>query len=83
MLTNVWPCGLGRKSLTSRVPLNTNRSRDIYAWEERGSHTEITGLGIERFTEGRRWSPSRVRDVQLPSRPRIFVYRLTGIPILL
>ncbi|KAG1861557.1 Gti1/Pac2 family-domain-containing protein, partial [Suillus subalutaceus] len=34
----------------------------IYAWEERGPHTEITGLGIERFTEGRRWSPSRVRD---------------------
>jgi hypothetical protein len=28
-----------------------------------GPHTEITGLGIERFTEGRRWSPSRVRDV--------------------
>ncbi|KAJ3860625.1 Gti1/Pac2 family-domain-containing protein, partial [Lentinula novae-zelandiae] len=34
----------------------------VYAWEERGPHTEITGLGIERFTEGRRWSPSRVRD---------------------
>ena len=29
-----------------------------------GPHTEITGLGIERFTEGRRWSPSRVRDVR-------------------
>ncbi|KAJ8482253.1 hypothetical protein ONZ45_g15016 [Pleurotus djamor] len=38
------------------------RSGCIYAWEERGPHTEITGLGIERFTEGRRWSPSRVRD---------------------
>ena len=35
----------------------------VYAWEERGPHSEITGLGIERFTEGRRWSPSRVRDV--------------------
>lgn len=34
----------------------------VYAWEERGPHTEVTGLGIERFTEGRRWSPSRVRD---------------------
>ncbi|PFH49750.1 hypothetical protein AMATHDRAFT_146849, partial [Amanita thiersii Skay4041] len=34
----------------------------VYAWEERGPHSEITGLGIERFTEGRRWSPSRVRD---------------------
>lgn len=38
------------------------RSGCIYAWEERGPHSEITGLGIERFTEGRRWSPSRVRD---------------------
>jgi len=37
-------------------------SGSVYAWEERGPHSEITGLGIERFTEGRRWSPSRVRD---------------------
>ena len=36
----------------------------VYAWEERGQHTEVTGLGIERFTEGRRWGPSRVRDVR-------------------
>ena len=42
------------------------RSGCIYAWEERGPHSEITGLGIERFTEGRRWSPSRVRDVCIP-----------------
>lgn len=35
----------------------------VYAWEERGPNTEITGIGIERFTEGRRWSASRVRDV--------------------
>ncbi|KAJ7091972.1 hypothetical protein B0H15DRAFT_182595 [Mycena belliarum] len=34
----------------------------VYAWEERGQNTEITGVGIERFTEGRRWSASRVRD---------------------
>ena len=39
------------------------RSGCVYAWEERGPHSEITGLGIERFTEGRRWSPSRMRDV--------------------
>lgn len=38
------------------------RSGCVYAWEERGPSTEVTGLGIERFTEGRRWSPSRVRD---------------------
>lgn len=35
----------------------------VYAWEERSPNTEITGTGIERFTEGRRWSASRVRDV--------------------
>lgn len=39
------------------------KSGCVYAWEERGPHSEITGLGIERFTEGRRWSPSRVREV--------------------
>lgn len=35
-----------------------------YAWEDRGPHA-ITGIGIERFTEGRHWSASRVRDVRL------------------
>ncbi|KAK7005979.1 camp-independent regulatory protein pac2 [Favolaschia claudopus] len=38
------------------------RTGCVYAWEERSPNTEITGLGIERFTEGRRWSASRVRD---------------------
>ncbi|KAJ7646726.1 Gti1/Pac2 family-domain-containing protein [Roridomyces roridus] len=38
------------------------RSGCCYAWEERSPDTEVTGLGIERFTEGRSWSPSRVRD---------------------
>ncbi|TFY73517.1 hypothetical protein EWM64_g10495 [Hericium alpestre] len=37
------------------------RSGSCYAWEDRGPHA-ITGLGIERFTEGRHWSPSRIRD---------------------
>ena len=37
-----------------------------YAWEDRGPHA-ITGIGIERFTEGRHWSASRVRDVRLAS----------------
>ncbi|KAJ7761002.1 hypothetical protein B0H16DRAFT_1531431 [Mycena metata] len=38
------------------------RTGSVYAWEERSPNTEITGIGIERFTEGRRWSASRVRD---------------------
>ncbi|KAK0505084.1 hypothetical protein EDD18DRAFT_324447 [Armillaria luteobubalina] len=42
----------------------------VYAWEERGPNAEVTGLGIERFTEGRHWSPSRVRDVSIcPTAP--------------
>ncbi|KAJ7467164.1 hypothetical protein FB451DRAFT_1260301 [Mycena latifolia] len=40
----------------------TLRTGCVYAWEERSPNTEITGVGIERFTEGRRWSASRVRD---------------------
>ncbi|THH18741.1 hypothetical protein EW146_g2278 [Bondarzewia mesenterica] len=40
---------------------DTLRSGCCYAWEDRGPHA-ITGLGIERFTEGRHWSPSRVRE---------------------
>jgi hypothetical protein len=46
-----------------------------YAWEDRGPHA-ITGIGIERFTEGRHWSASRVRDVRpcyyLPRTSRTF-----------
>ncbi|KAJ7782364.1 hypothetical protein DFH07DRAFT_321464 [Mycena maculata] len=41
---------------------NALKTGCVYAWEERSPNSEITGLGIERFTEGRRWSPSRVRD---------------------
>lgn len=47
-----------------------------YAWEDRGPHA-ITGIGIERFTEGRHWSASRVRDVRplLPSTINIITHR--------
>ncbi|KAK7018838.1 camp-independent regulatory protein pac2 [Favolaschia claudopus] len=34
----------------------------VYVWEERGTQTEITGVGIERWTDGIRWGPSRVRE---------------------
>lgn len=34
----------------------------VFVWEERGANTEATGLGIERWTDGIRWGPSRVRD---------------------
>ncbi|KAJ7017414.1 Gti1/Pac2 family-domain-containing protein, partial [Mycena alexandri] len=35
---------------------------NVYAWEERSPNTEITGFGIERWADSRRWGPSRVRD---------------------
>ncbi|KAG6820807.1 hypothetical protein H0H93_011101 [Arthromyces matolae] len=35
----------------------------IYVWEERGSrNADVTGEGMDRFTEGKQWGPSRVRD---------------------
>lgn len=57
---NILPIIARRLDAEERAAL---RSGCVYAWEERGPHTEVTGLGIERFTEGRRWGPSRVRDV--------------------
>ncbi|KAI5119804.1 hypothetical protein M0805_006937 [Coniferiporia weirii] len=38
------------------------RAGNVYVWEERGRNNEATGLGIERWTDGIRWSASRVRD---------------------
>lgn len=32
-------------------------------WEERSPASDATGTGMERFTEGRHWHPSRMRDV--------------------
>ncbi|TFY69149.1 hypothetical protein EVG20_g3263 [Dentipellis fragilis] len=37
------------------------RSGSVYVWEERGPDAEQL-LGIERWTDGIRWGPSRVRD---------------------
>ncbi|KAG8937044.1 hypothetical protein FRC03_004109 [Tulasnella sp. 419] len=38
------------------------RSGNCYVWEERGSDSEATGMGIERWTDGQSWGPSRVRE---------------------
>lgn len=37
-------------------------SGHVFVWEERGSNTEATGLGLERWTDSKRWGPSRVKD---------------------
>ncbi|KAF8899763.1 Gti1/Pac2 family-domain-containing protein [Gymnopilus junonius] len=57
---------------THRLPLITRRldaeerrnimPGNVYVWEERGANTEPTGLGMERWTDGMGWGPSRVRD---------------------
>lgn len=35
---------------------------NVYVWEERSANSEATGLGMERWTDGMGWGPSRVRD---------------------
>ncbi|KII91210.1 hypothetical protein PLICRDRAFT_173100 [Plicaturopsis crispa FD-325 SS-3] len=36
---------------------------NIYVWEERGAVPQVaTGLGMERWTDGMGWGPSRVRE---------------------
>ncbi|KAG8216500.1 Gti1/Pac2 family-domain-containing protein [Butyriboletus roseoflavus] len=35
---------------------------NVYVWEERSANSEVTGLGMERWTDGMGWGPSRVRD---------------------
>ena len=39
---------------------------NVYVWEERSPTTGAAGAGMERFTEGRHWYPSRVRDASAP-----------------
>nr|GAT44277.1 predicted protein [Mycena chlorophos] len=50
----------------------------VYAWEERSQATDVTGIGIERFTEGKRWSASRVRDEFLFYYEKYFATADTG-----
>ncbi|KIJ39006.1 hypothetical protein M422DRAFT_126834, partial [Sphaerobolus stellatus SS14] len=38
------------------------RPGSVFVWEERSTTSEAAGLGIERWTDGLRWGPSRVRD---------------------
>ncbi|KAG6916421.1 hypothetical protein DXG01_006825 [Tephrocybe rancida] len=53
--------------ITRRLDAEERRaigSGNVYVWEERGANTEPTGLGMERWTDGMGWGPSRVRDVR-------------------
>jgi len=56
---NIFPM-VTRRLDTEERSLITSGS--VYVWEERGPHAELTGVGIERWTDGIRWGPSRVRE---------------------
>jgi len=50
------------RRLTSEERRTYIRSGSVFVWEERGLTSESTGVGIERWTDGKHWGPSRVRD---------------------
>jgi hypothetical protein len=39
------------------------QSGNIYVWEERNASTTRTGLGIERWTDGHQYTPSRGKGI--------------------
>ncbi|KAF8813886.1 hypothetical protein BYT27DRAFT_7180661 [Phlegmacium glaucopus] len=56
---NILPMVTRRLDTEERSLISTG---SVYVWEERGPHAELTGVGIERWTDGIRWGPSRVRE---------------------
>ncbi|KAF9010605.1 Gti1/Pac2 family-domain-containing protein [Cyathus striatus] len=59
VLLNVLPMVTRRLDTEERSLISPG---SVYVWEERGPHAELTGIGIERWTDGIRWGPSRVRE---------------------
>lgn len=52
----------------------------VYVWEERSPAADATGAGMERFTEGRHWHPSRVREVSI--KPHCYLYSAACFTVL-
>ncbi|KAG9006545.1 hypothetical protein FRB94_000639 [Tulasnella sp. JGI-2019a] len=48
-----------RLSVDERAEL---RAGNIYIWEERNADEEAVGMGMERWTDGLQWGPSRTRE---------------------
>lgn len=51
--------------ITRRLDADERRAivaGNVYVWEERNVGTENIGVGMERWTDGMGWGPSRVRD---------------------
>ncbi|KAI0694987.1 hypothetical protein C8T65DRAFT_698854 [Cerioporus squamosus] len=42
------------------------RPGDVYVWEEKGPNTDSFSVSMERFTEGKSWTASRVRERPRP-----------------
>jgi Gti1/Pac2 family transcription factor len=48
--------------ITRRLDFEERRevqSGNVYVWEERNPASNVVGLGIERWTDGRQYTPSR------------------------
>lgn len=61
--------------ITRRLDVSERQALDsghLYVFEDRGQHA-VTGIGIERFTEGRHWSASRVRDASISRNSALFI----------
>ena len=59
-------CGLLPK-IEKRLDANERaalRPGDVYVWEEKGPNTDSFSVSMERFTEGKSWTASRVREVR-------------------
>ena len=64
----LYACHIGRlemiKTRLDSADRHALASGNVYAWEERSPRSDPMGSGIERFTEGKRWTASRLRDVR-------------------
>ena len=64
----LYACHIGRLEMIKMRLDTADRhalaSGNVYAWEERSPRSDPMGSGIERFTEGKRWTASRLRDVR-------------------
>lgn len=62
----LYACHIGRlemiKTRLDSADRHALASGNVYAWEERSPRSDPMGSGIERFTEGKRWTASRLRD---------------------
>jgi len=50
------------RRLTGNERRDFIRPGSVFVWEERGPESGSSGAGIERWTDGKQWGPSRVRD---------------------